>query len=66
MNKFKKLRLLSGKTVEQVAKALGVNKASVYKWETGQFSPNASKIEKMAKTYNCSVEAVVEAYEAQN
>lgn len=66
MNKFKKLRLLSGKTVEQIAKALEVNKASVYKWETGQYSPNASKIEKMAKVYKCSVEAIVEAYEAQN
>lgn len=66
MNQFKKLRLLAGKSVEEAANEIGVNSVSIYKWEAGMFTPNAGKVKKIAKAYKCSVEAVVEAYEAQD
>lgn len=66
MNQFKKLRLIACKTVDEAAEEMGVNRASIYKWETGKRCPNPSKISSIANVYGCSVEAVVEAYEAQN
>ena len=66
MNKFKKLRLLAGKSAEEAAKEIGMSAASIYKWEAGKFNPNPRKFSVIARVYNCSVSAIVEAYEAQN
>jgi len=53
---FRKSRLLAGKTVEDVKKALSVSGVTVWLWETGKNKPQADKLMALAKLYGCSVD----------
>jgi transcriptional regulator with XRE-family HTH domain len=46
------LREKSGLTVEEVAKIMGVNRSSVYHWETGHAFPKVDQLPLLAKTLN--------------
>jgi transcriptional regulator with XRE-family HTH domain len=47
-NRIRQLRLARGLTMEQLAAALGVTKASVSKWELGSTHPEYSRLEQLA------------------
>ena len=48
-----KKRVQEGKTLEQVANIVGVSKATIQRWETGEIkSPKSDKIEKLAIALN--------------
>ena len=44
-----------------IAEAVGVNRATVSKWETGEIVPHTKKIPKLAEAYNCTIEEVIAA-----
>lgn len=54
MNVFFDLRKRAGITQEDAAKALGVNRSTVAKWETEKASPRAGMVPKLARLYNCT------------
>lgn len=66
MNEFERLRLLAGKSISTAAAEIGVSPSTVYCWENKNYSPAPSRFGTIAKCYGCSMEAVVNAYAAQN
>lgn len=66
MNEFKKLRFLAGKSITSAAEEIGVSPSTIYCWETGKFNPKPGCFSKIASCYGCSMEAIVNAYAAQN
>ena len=52
---LKKLRTKAGLLQSDIAKALGVDRSTVAKWETGIGMPRASQLPKLAKTLGCSI-----------
>ena len=66
MNGFKRLRLLAGMNVVEVANALNVSPSTVLSWEKNKSKPQPGKIKPLAALYNCSTEAIVDAYAAQD
>jgi transcriptional regulator with XRE-family HTH domain len=57
---FRRSRLLAGKTVEDVKKALNVSGVTVWLWETGKNKPQADKLLQIAKLYGCTVEELLQ------
>lgn len=49
-----------GLTIEDVAKKVGVNRNSVFRWESGEVEPTAENLEKLARLYDCTVEYLLE------
>lgn len=49
-----------GLTIEDVAKEVGVNRNSVFRWESGEVEPTAENLEKLARLYGCTVEYLLE------
>lgn len=43
-------------TQEHLAQYCGVDRATVSKWETGEYMPRADKLPKLAKLLNCTVD----------
>lgn len=58
------LRRRSGKTQEELAVFLGVTKASVSKWETGQSFPDITLLPRLASYFDISVDELI-GYQAQ-
>lgn len=63
MNKFKKMRILSGKTIPQVGTETGFKENSIRNWEKGDGLPRADRLPALAKAYNCNIEEFLEMYE---
>lgn len=59
-NNIQKLRIKKKWTQEQVARSMGVKRASVCRWETGVMLPRASKLPKLAQLLNCSIDELLE------
>ena len=53
---FRDERIRSRKSVEEVAKHMGVTTESVYMWETGTTSPHIDRLPKLANFLECSIE----------
>ncbi len=53
---MRELRNEKGKTLIEVAKAIGVNKSSISFWELDQNEPKASYIKKLAIYYEVSAD----------
>lgn len=51
--RLRKLRERTGLSADEVAKIMGVNKSSVYHWETGHAFPKVEQLPLLAKTLNC-------------
>ena len=49
---LKQWRQLAGLTQEQLAKAVGKDRVTVYRWETGQTHPKANDIVKLEQVLN--------------
>lgn len=41
---------------EDVARKCGVDRATISKWESGEFSPRADKLVALARCLNCTVD----------
>ncbi len=59
-NPIAKYRLRVGLTQEQLAAKLGVNKMTVYRWESGESFPRKSKLIAMAEIFNCTPGQLIE------
>lgn len=59
MNNFKRVRLASGKTVEQVAEHLNVTPATIYYFENGERYPNVKRLRELASFYNVSFDELM-------
>lgn len=66
MNEFKRLRLMSCKTISQAAKELNIGKTTISNWEQKNQCPSPNKFHEIAKVYGCSIEAIVNAYASQD
>ena len=55
-NNIQKLRIRKQWTQEQVAKKMGVQRASVCRWETGAALPRANRLPRLAALLNCSID----------
>lgn len=54
-----KLRKQKGLSQEQLAEMLDVSRQSIYKWESGQSSPELDKLQQMSKLFNCTIDDLV-------
>jgi len=53
---FMNSRLLAGKRIADVAKALNVSPSAVCQWESGETMPRADKLKQIAEMYGCTVD----------
>ena len=58
--KLVKLRKLKGLTQDEFAKAVGVSRQAVYKWESGQSYPEVSKLLEMKVLFNISIDDLLD------
>lgn len=49
-----------GLSLDDVARAVGVNKNSVQRWETGEVEPVSENLQKLSDLYGCTVEYLLE------
>ena len=61
MNVFRLYRGTTGMTQEGVSEALGVERSTVAKWETGNALPRAELLPEIAKLYGCTIDALLSA-----
>ena len=59
MNAFEYYRKKAKMTQEEVAKALGISRTTVTKWETGAALPVSGKLTAIADLYNCTIDALM-------
>lgn len=59
MSELAILRKQAGYTQETAAEALGTDRSTVAKWETGGAHPRTDKLVKLAKLYGCTVDALM-------
>ena len=53
---LKRFRESANLTQEDVAEKCGVDRATISKWETGEFSPRTDKLLVLTRTLNCSID----------
>ena len=53
---FKTARVKANKKAVEVAAHMGVSRAAVYQWESGESKPEADKLLNLAEFYGCGVE----------
>lgn len=53
-------RARAGLSAEEVAKQIGVNRNSVFRWESGEAEPTAENLEKLVQLYGCTIEYLLE------
>ena len=58
--KIIKLRKLKGLTQDELASAVGVSRQAVYKWESGQSYPEASKLVELKIIFNISIDDLLD------
>ena len=63
MNIFKKLRILSAKTIKMVSEETGIHEQCIRAWEKGKSVPREDKLPMLAKAYGCEMSVFLEAYE---
>lgn len=63
MNRFSNIRGEAGYTQEALAAALGVERSTVGKWETGAAYPRIPQLRKIAELLNCTEQMILDALE---
>ncbi len=58
--KIRLLRMKKGLSQEELAEQIGVSRQSVSKWESGQTSPEISKLMKMANVFEISTDELLD------
>lgn len=66
MNKYKRLRLVAGLTKSEAGTLIGVDASTIFAWEKGTRNPKPGKLKIIADVYECELEDVLSAYEAQD
>jgi len=56
---FRKAREKAGLTVLQAARQLETSTVTVYNWENGIYTPEAHKLPRIAKLYNCTIDELL-------
>ena len=56
---FRKAREKAGLTVLQAARQLETSTVTVYNWENGVYTPEAHKLTRIAKLYNCTIDELL-------
>lgn len=59
-NNIKKIREIYGATQEEVARAIGVNRATISQWENGSIKASSSSMEKMSLFFGVGPECFYE------
>lgn len=59
MNTVREQRQRMNLTQEALAKALGVERSTVTKWEIGESKPRADMLVKLANFFGCSVDVLL-------
>lgn len=59
MTQLAKIRKARGLLQEDVAKACGVDRSTIAKWENGLFLPRANKLPALAKILKCSIDTLL-------
>lgn len=59
-NNFKQIREIYGATQDEIAKAVGVNRATISQWETGALKASSSSLEKLSIFYGIGPECFYE------
>lgn len=49
-------RMAAGMTQAQLAEAIGCKQLTISRWERGEFSPNASALQRLSEALGCPVE----------
>ncbi|GEM_PF-1878729 len=57
--RIRKLREMAGKTQEKVAKALGVSKSAISKWEKGERTPSLMMLERISDLFQISLDTLL-------
>ena len=65
MGEFAALRKAAGLTQVDASEALGVDRSTVAKWETGESMPTAAKLPQIAALYKCEIGDLFEKVEGQ-
>lgn len=65
-NNIKKVREIYGATQEEVAKAIGVNRATISQWENGTIKASNSNLEKMSLFFGVGPECFYDLPEIDN
>ncbi len=60
MNGFGSARIAAGLSQNDVAAKLGINRTTISKWESGQAKPRADLLLRIAKTYKCTLEEILD------
>lgn len=55
MQEIKKARKAAKMTQDELAERIGINRATLSKYENGQIEPSMSQLEKIANELNCSI-----------
>ena len=58
-------RKKAGYTQGEVAKALNITDSAVNQWESGKTRPRAGLLVRLAKLYNCTIDELLRADEAE-
>jgi transcriptional regulator with XRE-family HTH domain len=58
MTQFERLRKQAHMTQVELAEALGVTQSNISQWENGTAFPSASKLPIIAKTLDCTIDAL--------
>lgn len=56
---IKRIRKARNLTQDEVAEACEVDRATISKWETGEFSPRVDKLVKLANILGCTVDELL-------
>ena len=59
-DKITKLRKMKGLSQEELANELDVSRQSVFKWESGENTPDLEKIKKLAKLFNVTFDELLD------
>ncbi len=63
MSRLEKFRKAKGLLQEDVAKACGVDRSTIAKWEGGLFLPRADKLPMLAKILGCTIDELLKGEE---
>ena len=60
MSNIKKLRESLKLTQQDLADTLKIDRATISKWESGEFMPRAEKLPALAKALECTIDELLE------
>ncbi len=59
MNPVREYRLRQGRTQEELAQLLGVDRSNIAKWEAGVHKPHADMLVRLSKLMQCSLDEML-------